>query len=241
MWYMRGSSSVSSNTVKERWPALTSPPPARAQLWTVRTPAICMSVPEFLQVGLPLGSTSLHDSYFSIDDTHVFLLNYILQMMANILGDSSLSFCFLWLPRQHCDRRDNTLFSCCVHFRIRDWDHSQQLCGLMGLGFRHRVRIPCGIRAEWRGRWTTVPRYAKWVVVTGFSDCCWTCIGDGIQAGGLWALELVVSSDWTNYPPVWGRKVTDPFYSWAEFSPSRAHIFLVPAMSCICVCAGTGP
>lgn len=168
VWYMRDSSSVSSTTATKRWHALTSPPPAQAQQWPVRTPVascLCLRFSE-----LALLKKCFSSPFIFCHGWHpLFFLNDILQTVAVSFPDGwRLSFLSLWLCRQHCDWRDNTVFPRCGHFWICDWNHRQQLRGLLGLSFRHRVRIPCGIWAEWGGRWTTVPRWAKCVVMTDF-------------------------------------------------------------------------
>lgn len=59
VWSTRGSSSVSSTMATKRWHASTSPPPAPAHRWPVRTPAAVGLVPVAHESRALLGRASL--------------------------------------------------------------------------------------------------------------------------------------------------------------------------------------
>lgn len=60
------------------------------------------------------------------------------------------------LYRQHCFRRDNSSSSHGCYFRVSHWNHSQQLCCLLGFCFWHSFWIPCWVWTERGGWWATV-------------------------------------------------------------------------------------
>lgn len=145
------------------------------------------------------------------------------------------ALCPLCDSRQHCDGRDHTLDSCCGHLWVSDWNHSQQLCGFLGLGFGHCVWIPGGVWAEWRGRWTTVPGWARYVDDQLLGDS----VGDGTGQGGhprrwpgkfgtSWPFSVRTTNNW-------------PFLelNWVFPEPCSLSWSLVGAV--LCVSLGTGP
>lgn len=106
--------------------------------------------------------------------------------------------------RQHGDGRDYALFSCCGHFWVCNWDHSQQLCGLVGLGVWHCVRIPGGVRAEWGGRWTAVP---WWV----------GCVAGSVQVKRCLLGRILVTGTTPQFrlktfPSIKARREVDPLW-----------------------------
>lgn len=165
VWCMRVSSSASSSTGTEKWHDLTSPP-VPARLWPVRIRRLWGWVPSLGRCPRcsDMGSSQT-DLSFSAASFCERCLHFLFDILRAPRGWVSLlaaqTACVPLLSRQHSDRRDRALLARGGHFRVCHWNHSQQLCGLLGLSFRHRVGIPGGVWAERGGRWATVPWWVE--------------------------------------------------------------------------------